>query len=43
MGNILSFSTDQIDETQSSTQLNIVLDLAKPVYDELKQLLFWSL
>lgn len=43
MGNILSFSPDQIDESQSSTQLRIVLDLNKPVHDELKQLLFWSL
>jgi hypothetical protein len=43
MGNILSFSPDQIEESQSSTHLRIMLDFNKPVHDELKQLLFWSL
>lgn len=43
MGNILSYSPDQIDDTQNTTQLRIVLDLNKPVHEELKQLLFWSL
>lgn len=43
MGNILSFSPDQMDESQASTQLRILLELSKPVDEELKQLLFWSL
>lgn len=43
MGNILSYSPDQIDDTQNTTQLRIVLDLNKPVHEELKQLLYWSL
>jgi hypothetical protein len=33
MGNILTFSPDQVDETQNTTQLKIVLDMNKPVYD----------
>lgn len=32
-----------MDESQASTQLRILLDLGKPVDEQLKQLLFWSL
>jgi len=43
MGNILSLSPDQIDESQNSTQLKITLDLNHPIDHEVKQLLYWSL
>jgi len=43
MGNILSLATDQLDDPHSTPELKITLDLDKPVYTEIKQLLHWSL
>lgn len=43
MGNISSLSSDHLDEPHSTPDLKIVLDLAKPVNSQVKQLMHWSL
>ena len=43
MGNILSLSSDHLDDPHLTPELKIVLDLTKPVNSEVKQLMHWSL
>ena len=43
MGNVLTFTPDQLEDNNSATQLEIQLDFSKSIHQEIKQLLHWSL
>ena len=43
MGNVLTFTPDQLEDASNATQLEIQLDFTRPVHQEINQLLHWSL